>query len=52
MKVVRSIMLGGVALIGDALLRRCEKFFNATAVAILASTGLLYWVTHLKYIRN
>ncbi len=52
MKVVRAIMLGGVALIGVALLRHCEKFFDATALAILASTGLLYCATHLKYLRN
>ncbi len=51
MKVVRSIMLDGVALIGLALLRHCEKFFDATALAILAS-NLLYCVTHLKYLRN
>jgi hypothetical protein len=35
-----------------ALLRHCEKFFDATALAILASTGLLYCVTHLKYLSN
>ncbi len=52
MKVVRAIMLGAVALIGVALLRHCEKFFDATALGILASTGVLYCATHLKRLDN
>ncbi len=50
--VVRAVMLGAVALVGVALLRHCEKFFDATALAILASTGLLYCATHLNWLKN
>jgi hypothetical protein len=48
MRVVRGIMITGVAVMAAALLRHYGKIFDFTAVALLVSTGLLYRATHRK----
>jgi hypothetical protein len=48
MRVVRAIMIAGVAVIAAASLRHYGKIFDFVAVAFLVSTGLLYRATHPK----
>jgi hypothetical protein len=46
MRVARAILLGAVAVIAAALLRHYDRIFDFAAIAIVASSALLYKATH------
>lgn len=48
MRVARAIMLGAVVVIAIALVRHQGKIFDFAAIAIVASSGLLYRATHAR----
>jgi hypothetical protein len=48
MRLARAIMLGAVVVITIALVRHQGKIFDFAAIAIVASSGLLYRATHAR----
>lgn len=46
MRVARGVMIVAVVVVTIALLRHYDKIFDFAAIAIVASSGLLYRATH------
>jgi len=48
MRFARTIMIAAVIVITIALLRHYDRIFDFAAIAIVASSGLLYRATHSR----